>query len=363
MTDYIISGIQQIGIGVEDFHEAWKYYIEIFNMDIKILEDDTIAAKMLPYTGNQAHKRHAAIAINMQGGAGFEIWQYSERKPEKIKFEIAFGDLGINAAKIKSRNVEKTYNELAKNSKVNIISKISNTIDNKPCFFIKDPYNNVFQIVEDKYIFRDEKKLTGGAVGAIIGLSDIDKSLHVYRDILGYDKILADERGIFEDIATLNGGTEKYRRLLLTHSKERKGSFSKLFGQSYIELVQPLERKPRKIYENRFWGDPGFIQICFDVRNMDILKEKCKQLGQPFTVDSKAEKEDKSFDMGEAAGRFAYIEDADGNLIEFVETHKIPLMKKLGISINLMKRDPLKPLPNILLKAMRLRRVKSEDVK
>lgn len=38
--NYIISGIQQIGIGVENFAEAWRYYIEVFNMDIRILEDE-----------------------------------------------------------------------------------------------------------------------------------------------------------------------------------------------------------------------------------------------------------------------------------------------------------------------------------
>ena len=31
--------------------------------------------------------------------------------------------------------------------------------------------------------------------------------------------------------------------------------------------------------------------------------------------------------MGDAAGQFAYIEDPDGTLIEFVETHKVPLVK------------------------------------
>ena len=36
-----------------------------------------------------------------------------------------------------------------------------------------------------------------------------------------------------------------------------------------IELVQAMERTPRKIFEKpRQWGDPGYIQICFDVVNM-----------------------------------------------------------------------------------------------
>ena len=79
MDNYLISGIQQIGVGVENFKEAWKWYIEMFGMDVRALEDDTVAERMLPYTGGKPQKRHACIALNLQGGGGFEIWQYSEK--------------------------------------------------------------------------------------------------------------------------------------------------------------------------------------------------------------------------------------------------------------------------------------------
>jgi hypothetical protein len=62
--------------------------------------------------------------------------------------------------------------------------------------------------------------------------------------------------------------------------------------------------------------------------------------------------------MGEASGHFTYIEDPDGTLIEFVETHKIPVMKKLGWNINMLTRDREKPLPRFLFKVMGLFKVK-----
>lgn len=355
---FIISGIQQIGIGVENLPEAWKYYRDIFHMDVRILEDDKVAELMLPYTGNRPQKRHAVIAINMQGGGGFEIWQYSERKPKSIDFEPNIGDLGVLACKIKSRNVEETFRLFSKNPKVNIVSRLHKNVDGNNTFYIKDPFGNLFQIVYDKTLFRDEKRLTGGVVGAIIGTTNIEKSLSVYRDILGYDKVIADETGVFPDFNGLPSGNQRFRRLLITHSQPRKGSFSELLGQSYIELVEAKERTPRKLYENRFWGDPGFIQVCFDIRRMDALRSKCASMGFPFTVDTTREyKEGNSFDMGEAAGQFAYIEDVDGTLIEFVETHKIPLFKKLNISLNLKNRNPEKPLPKWMLGMLRLMRV------
>ncbi|GAF77410.1 unnamed protein product, partial [marine sediment metagenome] len=71
------------------------------------------------------------------------------------------------------------------------------------------------------------------------------------------------------------------------------------------------------------------------------------------TVDSS-----KSFDMGEAAGHFSYIEDPDGTLIEFVETHKVPVIKKIGWYINLKKNPPEKALPGWMVKTLRFNRVK-----
>jgi hypothetical protein len=86
---------------------------------------------------------------------------------------------------------------------------------------------------------------------------------------------------------------------------------------------------------------------------MDALREEVKEKGFPFTVDSS-----ESFDMGEAAGHFAYISDPDGTPIEFVETHKVPIIKALNWNINLKKRDPDKSLPRWMIKTMRWKRVK-----
>ncbi len=145
----------------------------------------------------------------------------------------------------------------------------------------------------------------------------------------------------------------------LAHSKPRRGAFSRMLGDAQIELVQTTDRTPNKIYEGRFWGDPGFIHLCFDIRKMDELEKECNQKGFPFTVNSNVKHNQKgSFDMGEAAGHFTYIEDPDGTLIEFVETHRVPIAKKYGISLNLDKRDDEKPLPNWMVKMLGLKKVK-----
>lgn len=123
-------------------------------------------------------------------------------------------------------------------------------------------------------------------------------------------------------------------------------------GPTVIELIQVLDRIPKRNFENRFWGDLGYIHLCFDVQGMLPLQIEAGRLKYPFTVDST-----DSFDMGESAGHFGYVEDPDKTLIEFVETHKVPIFQGLGIYINLKKRNPKKPLPKLMVKAMRIHRV------
>ena len=349
----LISGIQQIGIGVPNVYDAWKWYKENFGMDIRIFEDDTVAELMLPYTGGKPHQRHAALAMNISGGGGFEIWQYTSRTPEGPDFEVQLGDLGINMAKIKSPNVKKAFNEFKKNN-LEILGDLSDSH-----FFVKDPYGNIFQVVEENNWFKKTSKLTGAIAGAFIGVTNIENALKVYRDILGYDELVYDKEDIFDDFKALPGGDKKFRRVLLRSSKPRKGAFSKLLGESSIELVQVFDREPKKIFKDRFWGDLGFIHLCYDISRMEELKNDCEAKGFPFTVDSSVKhNNDNSFDMGEAAGHFSYIEDPDGTLIEFVETHKVPIMKKFGWYLNMKKRDPQKSLPNWMLSALAMNKVK-----
>ena len=86
---------------------------------------------------------------------------------------------------------------------------------------------------------------------------------------------------------------------------------------------------------------------------MEKLKQKARQSGYEFTVDS-----DDTFSMGDASGRFCYIEDPFGTLIELVETHSVPIYKKWGLYINLKKRKRNKPLPNAVVALLGLRKIK-----
>jgi catechol 2,3-dioxygenase-like lactoylglutathione lyase family enzyme len=353
---FFISGIQQVGIGVADVHAAFKWYREQLGMDVPIFEEAATAGLMLPYTGGLPRDRHAILALNMHGGGGMEIWQYTSRTPVPPVFQPLLGDLGIGVAKVKCKDVVAAFDFLRKRG-CNMLTQPAARPDGRQHFFIKDPWGNPFEIVAADDWFttpRSGTATTGGMYGAIMGVTDMERSIQFYRDILGYNVVVYDQTGAFADLHGTDGGFGQYRRVLLRHSEQRKGPFSPLLGATEIELLQALDRTPKKIFEGRFWGDLGFIHLCFDITGMAAIKQHCAERGHPFTVDSSG-----SFDMGEAAGYFSYIEDPDGTLIEFVETHKIPLLKKLGWYLDLRKRSkPERPLPRLMLRALGLGRVK-----
>ncbi|WP_026903576.1 VOC family protein [Pedobacter glucosidilyticus] len=352
MTKKNICGIQQIGIGYKNITESWKWYIKYFGMDVPVFEDTAEAKLMTKYTGGQVFNRYAILAMNMQGGGGFELWQFKNREPQNPKEAIKMGDLGIQIVKIKSPDVQKVY-DFYKKENLNLLSPLMKSPEGKLHFYVADPYQNIFEIIESKNWFNLKKQLTGGVAGVVIGVSDLNQSLKLYKDILGYDEVIYDLTSSFEDFCGLPDGNIVFRRVLLRHSQAKSGGFSKLLGATEIELIERKDKQGVKIYKDRFWGDAGFIHICFDVIGMQGLKAECAAAGFNFTVDSC-----DSFDMGKAAGHFSYIEDPDATLIEFVETHKVPIIKKLGLFLSLKSRNPHKNLPDWMVKLLALNRVK-----
>jgi catechol 2,3-dioxygenase-like lactoylglutathione lyase family enzyme len=246
----ILSGIQQLGIGVPDMDAAWRWYRETFGVDVPVLIDAAEAPDMVAYTGGHVQSRKAVLAINLQGGGGFEVWQYTSRTPQAAAFQLELGDLGILVGKMKCRDARAAYEHLVGLGR-SVISELSANVSGIPHFYVLDSTGNIFEIVQDTEFFGDTQAQTAGVYGAVIGVSDIEASAEFYSTVLGYDKIEADETGIFEDIATLPGGRKNMRRVILSHSVARSGSFSRLLGRSQIELVQLSEGKGRRIFEGR----------------------------------------------------------------------------------------------------------------
>ena len=340
---HFLSGIQQVGIGVSNAVAAMHTYKHLFGMDVLIFDDQAKAKLMTQYTGGSVFNRRAILTMNLQGGGGFEIWQYLDRIPHESA-PIESGDLGINAVILKSTNIETSHQRLQKIDSINV-SSITHCEQSGHYFCVTDGNKNTFKIIHASDWFQTGKHDLGGAVGAVIGVADMEKSLAFYQNVLGLDTILYDFEYTEDNV--------HYHKVGLNKKATGKGAFNKLLGDVTIELIQVKNKVPKKIYDNRYWGDCGFIHLCFDVLDMKSLKIHAEKYNCFFTVDS-----NNTFEMDNASGRFCYIEDPDGTLIELVETHKVPILKKIGWFLNLQKRDQEKPLPNWMIKMLALSKVK-----
>ena len=350
---YTIQGIQHLGVGVPNHEQAWKWYRKFFGLDIPLFNDEAEAPLMTIYTKGDVISKRAAMVLNIKGGCAMEIVCPSTFKAQHSKVEHQLGDLGIDVGFIKAPNVEQAFHFFKENG-ANVISEIEKMPNNWDTFFLKDLNELVYQVLPANDFYTNHSHPTGGTSGCSIGVSSMDKAISFYT-LLGYDEVIFDETASFSDWKNLNGGNGVYRRVLLTQKKPSGGGFSKLAGKSYIQLVKDeSDRIPLKIYADRLWGDTGFVHLGFDVRNMSALGEALALAGHGFTCDTK-----DVLSMGENTKvHCTYCEDPDGTLIEMIEVYKIPIIEKLGIFLNVEKRKPSQPLPDLMLKALKFTRIK-----
>ncbi len=321
-------------------------------MNVLIFEDKADATLMTRYTGKELHHRHAILSLNMAGGGGFEIWQYVSRSPTEAVVLPQLGDLGIFAIKIKARNVNSAHQYFREVPDLSV-SDLQVAPDDRPHFWVKDALGNHFEIVEGDEWFTPKKGLCGGVVGAVIGVSDMKNALCFYKTMLGIDEVVYSGTAPMVDVPRGAESGNQFHRILLKKQVANKGAFSKFLGSVQIELVEIKNKIPDRIYGGRFWGDCGFIHLCFDVLQMDAFKALAAKSGHPFTVDSA-----DAFPMGSCAGRFCYMEDPDKTLIELVETYKVPIFKKLGLYLNLKNRSGDKRLPDWVIGLLALNKIR-----
>lgn len=341
-----INGIQQVGIGVADAQIAFDWYKKYLGFDTVLFEDVAEAALMCRYTGGQVQERYAVLAMNMQGGGGLEIWQFTNRTPVAPGASVRLGDLGIFAVKIKCRNADSLHLQYSGEPAVRVLTKVATDPLGKKHFFVADPFGNHFQLIEQDDWFQDTKKRTGGVCGAIIGVSHLQRAVEFYERALDHHAVCIKDILSTDDLQGLPGAACEGTRAILSSHAQRRGAFGRLLGTSTIELIEAGGANS-KIFDGRFWGDLGFIHVCYDLSSMKDHDRMCAEQGYPLTVNS-----GNSFEMGEAAGQFAYNEDPDGTLIEYVETHKVPILKSLGLYLHLNKRKTTKPLPDWIVKCL-----------
>ena len=65
----------------------------------------------------------------------------------------------------------------------------------------------------------------GGVFGCTIGVTDIEAAKKLYVGVLGYNAVVYDQSGTFDDFGDLPGGKETFRRIVLQKQEQVGGFF------------------------------------------------------------------------------------------------------------------------------------------
>jgi hypothetical protein len=321
-------------------------------MNIPFFDSVQPAPLMDCYTHGKTITQRASMIMNLQGGCAMEVIRPTTFEPRKADFQIKVGDLHIFQVHMKTRDVKQMQEHCKKNGALGV-SEIQLNPAQQNVFDLTDLDGNFFRVEPTKECYREMGHPSNGVAGCSIGVTNMEEALNLYSDLLGYDEVVFDRTGTFNDWRHLPGGTEQYRRVRLKQSAPTGGGFARVMGETFIELVQALDRVPARTFKGRIWGDSGFVHLGLDVKGMKKLGENLGAQGFGFRCDS-----NDALSMGQTKVHCTYIDDKDGTLIELIEVYKVPIVEKWGVFLNVEKRDPLKPLPNFMLNALRFSRIK-----
>lgn len=344
-----IHGIQHVGVAVADMDRTLPLYRNWFGLNIPFFDGIQAAPLMQVFTNDTVISKRASMVMNLQGGSAMEVIQATSFKPKPLPSDFMLGDLGIFAVHMRTHEPLRALQSFENNSLKPVMSKDPL---GKQRFVIQDPDQLFYIAREDHQVYAPSGSVLGGVGGLSVGVSDIEKSKHFYA-LLGFDQVLYEGQGVYDDLKGFPGGDQDVQRVILTSSQVSKGPFGAVIGYSLIELICTPLRVGQKIFRGRIWGDVGFVHIGLDVVDMRGLAAQLAQKNIQLQCDSQA-----ALSMGKTQVHCAYICDPDGVLIELIEVYKIPLIEKWGIFLNVHGKKAGKALPNWLIRLLRFSRIK-----
>jgi len=349
----MIHGLQHIGIGFKDLDKAWDFYREVLGFDVPLSKSQRKADRMGKLTGGPQERR-VVIALNLLGGALVEIFQFLSKDPLDAP-DFNWGDLGILSMALKVMDIEKAYIRLKERGVSIVNSPESLDVLPKQMFFydIEGNLLSLVQMPDAEFSLIEKNSNIGGIIFPTVGVSDMEKSLIFYRDILGFNTVIYDYAGKDKRLKGIPGADGEQRRILLKQSKNATSLFSFYLRGGMIELVQVKEGRHNHRYSGRGWGDRGIMELCLDVNDIEATYKELVDKGAQPVIEANTDK----FDMGGGSSAFfAYIGDPDGTWVELAEITSFPIWGRLKFSLK--KRPKDKPLSPFLLKLLKFTRQK-----
>lgn len=265
--------LKYIAQGVTDLHYATEFFSDFFNFK-------KFNSTGFKNDGINFHLYYEKTSefLSVEGGA---FLQFVEAEDAKLNiFEPDLSEIGILGVKIKTRKIDS-----------NFFMRRREDMTSQPDIWIKPlkkrhfhvfSENLLFQIIDSSdNFFATFSKQNGGVGGAILGVSDIEKSFDFYSKILGYNKVIYKGNGVYEDFKNLKGGCKKYKRMIIQQSENQEHKFLEYFGKSEIELLEVQDSDNRKTL------DFDFSSLNFITSNINDIVGTNYNLGRIIYQDEK----------------------------------------------------------------------------
>lgn len=333
----MLNELIHLGMGVENADRQVAFLKEAFGFDVKAADVEGSQPMMNCYTNGELMHRRSLIVGNFQGGALLELIQ--PMSSDILEFTPTFGDYGVYIAKIRSYQIQKSYDRLKKKFEADVSEMFTEPLG-RNTFFIRDPEGNLFQLVEPQAEMQSclvQGKDTGGVLGCAIGVSDLAAATKFYCEKLGY--VLSGESLNGSNVWNDNylGVCTNVSRAFLTKKSVNGGLLSNLLGDSEIELIKTNDgREPVRIMKDRRWGDSGFIHLCFDSKDCSEAKDYLTKRGIEITTGARV-------NWDGLDSEFFYFEDPDRCYVEVNSFYTIPIYNPLRIRYKIRK-NRVKPL-------------------
>ena len=313
----MIKGFQHIGLGVSDIERSSAFYRKTLGFRLKINDHEEEMHQMVPVIGELCRMR-VIMAINLSGGAAIELVQHTGSKPLPLP-EARWGDIGFLAMGVKAYRLDEVV-RILKERGADFVTPIMDVEagggETWRSAFIRDPDGLPVELLETAELRKaGGKPRTGGFSHVAIGVSDMEKAVPFYRDILGYDSMVFDRDEHPEGLEEVTGGV-RHRSVMLKRSRVPRGGLPVEGGMVMLVQARGLEVKP--LFEGRRWGDVGIMEMALDVERIhQAYAEAVKGGAAEFC-------EPTYMDMGSGSvGYFSYVKDPDGNTVELVEVLKL----------------------------------------
>lgn len=311
----MFSRVHHVGIGVSSMEKALSFYCGI--LGLRVLHDFHCEDPTLEGLMNRPVDARVVFLGTKIGESYIKLVEILHSEYPYSAYCVPpnrrWGDIEYCEFCFRVINVEKTYNELIFKGARSAMEVTNFAVSGKDegdvvsaYAYVKDPDD---ALVEFSQVWQPRQKvgIAEGFTGIIslahvgLGVTDMERSIVFYRDILGFRKVIYDIEG--ESAMSKMVGEPLRRRIAMLGSE---------YGTSAIELIQAFApyRARLRSAEAR-WGSIGAMEMGIEVKDLEKI---CQSLS----------KKDISFinRLGfqeEINAKYAYIRNPDGLDIELIE--------------------------------------------